>query len=61
MIIITCGIGAVDFPYKRQVYSMPSGLVSLSIALLSPIVKGSYLTLTETSTPFGESAAGACT
>ena len=53
------GRGALDFPYNRQVYSIPSGLVSLMMALLSPIVNGSYLTLTDTSIPFGESAAGA--
>ena len=60
-IIITCGIGAVDLPYSKHVYSIPSGLVSLRIALASPIVNGSYLTFTETSSPFGESAATAYT
>jgi len=49
----------VDFPIRRQVYSMPSGLVSFKIDLLSPIVKGSNLILTVISMPFNESAAAA--
>lgn len=53
------GMGAVDLPYNKHVYSIPSGLVNFRIALLSPIVKGSYLTFTDTSTPFVESAAAA--
>jgi len=60
MMIVTCGSGAVDLPRRRQVYSMPSGLVSLRIALVSPIVNGSYLTFTRISTPLAESAAAAC-
>lgn len=59
--ILTYGIGAVDLPNNKQVYSMPSALVSFKIALLSPIVYGSYLTFTEISTPFAESAIGAAT
>lgn len=46
------GCGASDFPNRRQEYSMPSGLVSFSRPLLSPIVNGSYLTFTCKSTPF---------
>ena len=59
--VITCGRGAVALPSSRQVYSMPSGLVNLIIALVSPIVNGSYLTFTMISTPLGESAAAAYT
>lgn len=54
-----CGCGAVDLPKRRQVYSIPSGLVSLRTPLLSPIVNGSNLTEHETSVPLLFSAAGA--
>ena len=48
---LTYGTGAVDLPKSKQVYSMPSGELSFMIALLSPIVYGSYLIFTDTSTP----------
>jgi hypothetical protein len=56
-----CGSGAVALPNRRQLYSIPSGEVSFMIALVSPIVNGSYLTFTKISTPLAESAAAACT
>lgn len=51
----------MDFPNNKHVYSMPSGLFNLRIALLSPIVNGSYLILTDTSIPLLESARAATT
>lgn len=59
--LFTYGFGAIASPFKIQVYSIPSGLVNFKIALLYPIVKGSYLILTDISTPFGLSAGGAAT
>ena len=54
-----CGCGAVDLPKRRQVYSIPSGLVSLRTPLLSPMVNGSNLIEHWTSVPLLFSAAGA--
>lgn len=45
------GWGAVECPWRMQPYSIPSGDTSLRIALLNPMLLGSNLTFTFTSSP----------